>query len=233
MAAVVEQACGTLDIDPTQPIAIVITVPASVEQQDTLRAHATSLTAGGDTVPAAVTWSSLDTTLLGIVDSVNGVFLGKQAGVTQILARAGNLRSLGIAITVNRAADTLFASGATSDTITLATLDSLAGPLAVMLADTVTGAIPPIVPLAGRPVVFTITASPAGATVSVVPDNVSHAVATTDTVLTDGRGTAQIWLRYLGGGTLPASASIMATARRAVGTTVHGSPVPFVVRIAP
>lgn len=231
MAAVVEAACGTLDIDLNQPLAIVITTLDSVEQLDTLRAHATSVTAAGDTVPDPVTWSALDTTLLGVVDSMKGIFLGKRPGATQILARTGNLRSGPVTITVQRAADTLYASGPVRDTIILSTADSLSAPLAVLLADTVTGAAP--VPLANRRVVFSITSAPAGATVSVVPDQTSHAVAAIDTAFTDATGTAQMRLRYLGGGTLPDSARVTATARRAIGTTVHGSPVTFVVRIQP
>lgn len=233
VAAVVEAACGTLDIDLNQPIAIVVTVPDSVEQQDTLRGHATELTAAGDTVTETVIWSSLDTTLLGVLDSTAGKFLGKRPGFTQILARTGSLRSGSLTITIDRAADTLYAAGATSDTITLSTHDSVSAPLAVTLADTVTGATPPTVALPNRRVVFTIAAAPTGATVSIVPDNVSHAIAALDTVLTDANGTATVRLRYLSGGTLPDSARVTATARRAVGTTVPGSPITFVIRIQP
>jgi len=229
----VEAACGTLDIDLNQPIAIVVTVPNTVEQQDTLRARATTLTAAGDTVVEPVIWSSLDTTLLAVLDSMTGKFLGRRPGSTQILARTGTLRSGSLTITINRAADTLYAAGALRDTITVSTNDSVSAPLQVILADTVTGATPPTVPLVNRPVVFTITAAPVGATVTIVPDIVSHAVVAVDTLLTDAAGTAAMRVRYLGGGTLPDSVRVTATARRAVGTTVAGSPITFVVRIQP
>lgn len=213
-----------------QPIAIVVTVASAVEQLDTLRAKATALSAGGDTLADTVVWASFDTSLLGVVDSFAGKFLGKKPGSTQILARTGTLRSQTLTITVNRAADTLFAAGATRDTITVSTEDSVSAPLAVVLAaDTATGA--PLLPLSSRPVIFTIT--PAGATVTLVPDAVSHTLVSVDTVTTDVLGTATVRLRYLGGGTLPDSARFTAVAKRAIGTTVPGSPVTFVVRIQP
>jgi hypothetical protein len=236
VAAVVEQACSAVNFDPNEVIAIVVTVHDSVEERDTLRAHATTLTAAGDTVTAAMVWSSLDTTLLGVVDSTTGVFLGKQAGLGTIYARSANLRSSGITITITQAADTLFAAGDTRDTIHVGAADSLSDALSVTLADTMINAppaAPTLVPLANRRVIFAITSAPVSATVSLVPNDVTYTVATTDTVFTDVNGTAVAKIRYLGGGALPDSVRVTATARRAVGTAVPGSPVAFVVRIAP
>lgn len=86
-------ACGNLGTNLSQVIAVSVSVADSVFQADTLRARATGITAGGDSVATAVRWASFDTTILGVVDSTRGVFLGKNVGSTNIQARAGTLPS--------------------------------------------------------------------------------------------------------------------------------------------
>ena len=234
-AAVVEGdwGCGQFGTDFNQVIALSVVVDSTVEEADTLRAHAVALTAAGDSVAATVVWASLDTASLGVVDSANGVFVGRQPGIARLQARTGTLRSNPIAVKVTAAADTVTATTATHDTISVTARDSLSDSLAVVVADTVTTPAPTATPLANRPITFAISYALAGATVTLVTNDTAHAVTTTDTVRTSATGIAAVKVRYLGGGTLPDSVVIAASARRAVGTTVPGSPITFVVRLVP
>jgi len=99
--AVLAGACGLLSTNLDQVIAIAIPGPPdSVGVGDTLRAHATALTAGGDSVAATIYWASFDTTILAVADSMQGLFVGRAAGSTSIAARTGNLRSNPFPVTV-------------------------------------------------------------------------------------------------------------------------------------
>jgi hypothetical protein len=102
LSAIIEgaAACGTVGTDPTQVIAISVAVDSVVPVADTLRGHATALTARGDTVPATFYWASFDTTILAVADSSAGVFVGRRVARTSIQARNGNLRSNPIPISV-------------------------------------------------------------------------------------------------------------------------------------
>lgn len=101
LTAVALAACGTLaGSNLTQVIAISIIVADSVQQGDTLHAHATVLNASGDSVVTPVHWTSFDTTVVGVVDSTAGTFVGKNPGITSIQARAGTLPSNPVLITV-------------------------------------------------------------------------------------------------------------------------------------
>ncbi len=235
VTAVVEGggACGALGTDFGQVIAIDPRVDTSVEETDTLRARAIALTAGGDSMDATFFWGGLDTAILVPVDSTSGKFVGRQPGIGRIQVRTGTLRSNPIAVKVTAAADTVTATTATHDTISVTARDSLSDSLAVVVADTVTPPAPAATPLANRPVTFAISYALAGATVTLVTNDTAHAVTTTDTVRTSATGIAAVKVRYLGGGTLPDSVVITASARRAVGTTVPGSPITFVVRLVP
>lgn len=94
-------ACGTFAPDLTEVIQITVVVADSVVITDTLRAHATAATARGDTVSAAMIWTSFDTLVLAVADSTAGVFVGRQVGAANIQARTtGNLRSNPINIRV-------------------------------------------------------------------------------------------------------------------------------------
>jgi hypothetical protein len=94
------EACGTFSPDLTEVIQITVLVADTVVTADTLRAHASAANARGDTVPAAVVWTSFDTTVLALPDSTSGVFVGRQVGTANIQARTGNLRSNPIPIHV-------------------------------------------------------------------------------------------------------------------------------------
>ena len=83
-----------------QVIAVSVSVADTVFQPDTFHAHATGVTAAGDTVATTVRWASFDTTIIGVVDSTMGTFVAKQPGVTSIQARAGTLPSNPVPILV-------------------------------------------------------------------------------------------------------------------------------------
>jgi len=146
----------------------------------------------------------------------------------------GNLYSNPILIRTLAAADTLRAAGATVDTVTLSA-DSLSDSLAVAVADTIesaSGGDSLTVALAGRSVVYTITYPGAPGPVTLVTSDTAHALVTTDTVATATSGIAHVKLRLIAA-PIPDSVVVTASARRAVGTAVPGSPVTFVVRFQP
>src|SRR5262245_44599184 len=66
MLSAVEGWMGACRINPDLDAVIQITVAVvdSVEASDTLRAHASTGTARGDTVPMSFVWTSFDTTIL-------------------------------------------------------------------------------------------------------------------------------------------------------------------------
>jgi len=65
-----------------------------------------------------------------------------------------------------------------------------------------------------------------------VTSDTAHALVTVDTVITSGTGTAAVKARLLAPPP-PDSVVITASARRATGAAVPGSPVTFVVRFLP
>lgn len=93
-------ACVRLEPDYSEVTQITVLVADSVVLTDTLHAHATTATAGGDTVPATFVWASFDTAILALPDSSAGVFVGRQVGTTFIQTRADKLRSNPIPIRV-------------------------------------------------------------------------------------------------------------------------------------
>ena len=95
-----EGACGTLATDANAVVAISVVVTDSVKTADTLRPHATAVTARGDSVPAPFVWTSFDTTILALSDSTAGVFVGRKIGTASLQVRTGNLRSNPIPIRV-------------------------------------------------------------------------------------------------------------------------------------
>lgn len=204
----------------------------SVEELDTLRPHAYALDGHGDSVAATILWATLDTALLTVVNETTGVMVAKRPGATpaRIQARVGNLPSNPIAIRVLAAADTLFAAGPTRDSVSLAAKpDSLSDSLTVRLQDT-TAAGP--VDLSGRRVAFALNVYPGpGANVTLVTSDTARAPVAADTVATKV-GLAAVKLRLLAG-PLPDSAVVTASARRAIGALIAGSPVSFVVRFLP
>ncbi|HXQ29364.1 MAG TPA: hypothetical protein VN848_08850 [Gemmatimonadales bacterium] len=225
--------------DLSRVIALEVVVNDSVEATDTLRARAILHTAGGDSFPgdtlgAVVYWASFDTTVLAVVDSTRGTFTGRGSGTTNLQAWMGSLRSAPILITVTAAADTLVALSPLVDTVSVGSGDSLSDSLEVEVASITVASNPPTVAgLVGRPVTFALTGAPPGAGAVLVTSDTTHTGVTVDTLSTNSSGLAAIQVRYLGGGTLPDSIVVTARAQRAVGTPLAGSPVSFVVHLAP
>jgi hypothetical protein len=217
-------------------IALEVAAPDSLEEYDTLLPRARALDGRGDPVAVPVVWTTLDTAVLAVLDSASGRTVVRRPAPTpgRLQARAGGLVSNPLPVRALAAADTLFAAGPTADTVTVST-DSLSAALTVELADTITaagGGDSLTVPLAGRPVIYAVAAPATPGPVTLVTRDSARALVTTDTVTTGAAGTASVRLRWLGPA-LPDSVVVTASAHRAVGTAVPGSPVIFVVRFAP
>lgn len=214
-------ACDTFGTDLDAVIALQVFLPDSgaVEVGDTLQPRARALNGRGDSVSATIVWGSLDTALVTVVDSTTGATLGKAAGAGRIQARVGSLRSNPLSVRVQTAADSVRRVGAARDTVDTAAGDSLSDSLAVRLfalPDNATNK-------PGRRVAYSAAIYPStGTTVTFQPG---------DTVLTGSAGTAFARLRLISG--LPDSVVVTATARRADGQPVPGSPVTFVVEFRP
>ena len=230
-------ACGIFSPpELSRVLELEITAPDSLEEYDTLVPHARLLDGHGDSVPGTVfVWATLDTAILTVRDSTTGKTVVNHPGSTpgRLLVRAATLVSNPIAILTLAAADTLFPVGATADTVMLP--DSLSDSLQVELADTIasaSGGDSLTVPLPRRPIVFTITSPVTPGSVTLVTTDTARTIVTKDTVATGTVGVSAVKVRLLPG-PKPDSVVVTASARRAVGTTVPGSPVTFVVRFQP
>src|SRR5207237_1091444 len=132
-------------------------------------------------------------------------------------------------------ADTAFPTAPTLDTVDIAgptALDSLADSRRIEIADTMAAGAGgnPIVPLAGRPVIYTIVHPAVAGPVTLVRQDTAHAVATTDTASSNSSGVAFVKVRLLAPDTIPDSVVVVARAQRANHAPVPGSPATFVVR---
>jgi len=235
LVLVAAAACGKFGPgDLSRTIALEVTAPDSLEEYDTVTPHARLLDGRGDSVAGTIVWSlpdSADTVALRLIDTTTGRITVNHTGLTgRLLASAGPFVGNPVSIRTLAAADTLFA---TVDTVSLAA-DSVSDSLQVEVADTIpsSSGADSTVGLAGRPVVYAITdpASPGPATL--VTNDSTHTLVTMDTVTTGVTGIAFVKVRLLGP-SVPDSVVVKAIARRAVGDTVPGSPVTFVVRFQP
>jgi hypothetical protein len=226
-------ACGIFgppDLSRVQELEV--TAPDSLEEYDTLVPHAQLLDGHGDSVPGAVfVWATLDTAILTVLDATTGkTVVNHPSGTGRLLVRTATLVHDPVAIVALAAADTLFAVNATADTVTLP--DSLSDSLKVKIADTIasaSGGDSLTVPLPHRPIEFAITYPAPPVSVRLVVND-TH-LSTDTTVATGSAGVAAVKVRLIGPN--PDSVVVTARARRAVGTTVPGSPVTFVVRFQP
>ena len=202
-------------------MALEVSLPygGNVELGDTIVPSSRALDGRGDSVAAIIYWKSLDTAHVTVLDSTTGATLAKADGAGAIQARAGNLHSNPIAITVLAAADTVFATTPLRDSVSVG-VDSLSDTLRVEVADTNGGVT---TALSGRTVAFQIT-YPA--------DTTAFTLLPGDTVLTGLNGIAALRVK-LKNRTLPDSIVLSATARRLRGATIPGSPITFTVLFAP
>ena len=186
-----------------------------VEVTDSFFPRARALNGVGDSVPAPVFWSSLDTAIIAVLDSATGVSLGKKVGTGRLQARVDALRSNPQPVTVLARLDSLVANGPVRDTVVAP--DSTSNSLQVTAFATGGEAT-------NRRVVYAGTTYPAGAsTVTFLPK---------DTVFTSSVGVASVQIKFVAG-TLPDSVVVSATMRRLDGTPIPGSPVTFVVEFRP
>ena len=220
--------------DLSRNIAIEVVARDSLEELDTLRPRAHVITGHGDSAATPVFWFSPDSAIR-VLDSTTGTTVVAHTGGTgRLVARGGGLVSNPVQIRTLAAADTLSAAGVTADTVPAG--DSLSDSLKVALADTIessTGADSLTVPLAGRPVVYVITYPTTAGPVTLVTSDTARGLVTADTVATASPGIASVKVRLLGPAPPPDSVVVVASARRAVGTPVPGSPVTFTVRFTP
>lgn len=195
---------------------------AVVEEGDTIIPYARALDGRGDSVATTVYWAALDTLIVQVLDSTTGATLGKRPGSGRLQARVGSLRSNPVSLTVRAQADTIFAPDAVRGTVTASmSADSLSDSLKVELQDRTSGATP--VNLAGQPVTFQITYPSGGSGFTLIPQG---------SVLSGAGGIAAVRVRLVDR-TLPDSVVVTATAVRANGQPVPGSPVTFVVEYLP
>ena len=186
------------------------------EVGDTLRPGARALNGRGDSVAGQVYWSSLDTAIVPVVDSVTGVTFAKAAGSGRLQARVGGLRSNPQTVVVLVRLDSATATGSIRDTMIVSTPDTLSDSLVVKVWAGTSGA-------SGRSVVYTMAIYPAAdSTVTLLPKT---------PVQTDANGIAFKRVRFEPG-PLPDSVVVTATVRRPDGTAVP-SPVTFVVEFRP
>jgi len=213
--------CSSLSPDFNQVVAIEVSLPygGNVELGDTIVPSGRALDGRGDSVAAIIYWKSLDTAHVTVLDSTTGATLAKANGAGAIQARAGNLHSNPIAITVLASADTVFATTPLRDSVSVG-VDSLSDTLGVEVADTNGGIT---TALSGRKVAFQIT-YPA--------DTTAFTLLPGDTVLTGFNGIAALRVK-LKNRTLPDSIVLSATARHLRGATIPGSPITFTVKFAP
>ncbi|MFN2571000.1 MAG: hypothetical protein ABR537_05230 [Gemmatimonadales bacterium] len=221
--AVVALCACKITTDADQAVAIEVVLPDSgrVELRDTFLPGGRALNGLGDSVAAQLYWSSLDTTVISVLDSATGASLSKLIGTGRLVAHTGHLFSNPQSVVVLPRPDSIAAGGATRDTVHLTpdssgAVDSLSAPLPVQAFSA--DGVP-----ANRRVVYSATTYPAtGPLVTFV---------TNDSVATNSTGVATARLKLLPGA-IPDSVVVTAAMRHVNGTLVPGTPT-FVVEFQP
>ena len=191
-------------------------VPAFIEANDTVQIRARALNVQGDSVAATITWLTPDTTL--VIDPTTGeVSTTLTSGSGKVQARVGSLRSdisgSNGTLTIRPSSDTLRLTG--SDTVTVATGDTVSGPLLVAVeSNTPAGGV------ANTTILFSVvdTASALG-NVFFAGNGLSLRATTGST----GAPSTAVTLRRSSSVTLPASFLIEVSATRPSGAVVAGS----------
>ncbi len=191
-------------------------VPAYIEPNDTVQIRARALNVQGDSVAATITWLTPDTTL--VIDSLSGrVSTTLTSGSGKVQARVGNLRSdisgSNGTLTIRPSSDTLRLTG--SDTVTVATGDTVSGPLLVAVESN-----NPAGGVANTTILFSVvdTASALG-NVFFAGNGLSLRATTGST----GAPTVAVTLRRSSSATVPAGFLIEVSATRPSGAVVAGS----------
>ncbi len=219
-------ACASITGDAGAPVAIEFVGPAFsqrlvVQEFDTLPIGVHVLSRTGDTIPGApIQLVSLNPDTLG-VDSAPPGLIGLRPGHARVVATSGDLHSDPLSVTVVRAPDSLAIVGSSTDTVRAP--DSVSAPLVVRLLDLRTDRTQAL-GLTGYPVGFAITRIDSAAAAAVLGNDSLGAVLLTGA----GAGTASVTV--IGLRPRPDSVVVQASAKRANGAVVRGSPVRFVVR---
>lgn len=200
--------------------------PLRLEELDTVIVGVRVRNRTGDTIPGApVRLASLTPDTVAI-DSADLGLIGVRPGPGRVVALAGSLASAPLSVTVVRAPDSLVALGPSPDTVSAA--DSASDSLKAGLLDLRTNPAQPLGLGAGYLVSFVIVypafVPPSAASVTLGNGSLSQVA------LTGASGTAAVVVRRQGAAPQPDSVVVEASASRAVGTPVKGSPVQFVVR---
>lgn len=229
--AVLGAGCEGYSTDFSTPVAVeIVTVqhpPFKVQELDTLRVRVLLLDRGGDSIAgAAVRLLSFDPDTLAI-DSATFGLVGVRPGTGRVVAIAGNLQSAPLIVSVVPAPDSLAASGSTVDTVI--EIDTASAPLAVQLLDLHTDTTQAVAIAWGDTVHFAIVypafAGQPDTTATLGNDSLSAAVVTATSA---PLGVASVVVRR-NGSPQPDSVVVQASAKRANGAAVGGSPVLFVV----
>jgi hypothetical protein len=195
--------------------------PLRLEELDTVLVVVRVRNRAGDTIPGAeVRLASLNPDTVGI-DSADLGLIGVQPGPGRVVAYSGSLASDPLSVTVVRAPDSLGVVEPSLDTVVAA--DTVSDSLKAGLFDLRTTPGQPAPLGAGYRVSFAVV-YPATGSATLGNDSLSQVV------MTGAAGTAAVVVRRQGAPLLPDSVVVEASAVRAVGTAVAGSPVQFIVR---
>lgn len=223
LLAVVLAGCSGLDTTDAGIVGLEVSYPRpdTVEVGETIQLVARPLDKNGDSVAAAVTWASPDTTVS--LDASTGLLTGRAPGPAQIQASVGSLSSPFISFGVIAPADTLIIPG--DSVLTVPSGADQSDSMAVELESA-----HPAGPMVNWPVVYAITLPDPTAGLPVTFAN----GAAVDTFRTGSDGAVtNARLLPVPGAVLPDSVVVEVRAARTRGAVVPGSGQHFFVRFQP
>lgn len=235
--AVLTTACISITSGPGGIAAIEVDglFQRSLQEGDTLSVVARAVDANNQTVTdAQVIWELLDVDSgqVGLtIDETSGLITAGSPGIGRVQASVASLRSGIITITVVPAPDSIAVSG---DSLIMMAAGATSSPNLTVVIHDLTTFPDSQVPLAGTAVRFSVTAPAPGGMdtegffltqIDTVPGATPHEF----TALTDGSGQASIVVRLVAGSTVPDTTVVEAVALTAIGDTVPGAPVLFVI----
>ncbi len=220
--------CTGITGDAGTPVAIEFvtsqTPPLRLEEFDTVLVRVRVRNSAGDTIAGApVRLVSLNPDTVAVDSAIFGL-VGVQPGPGRVVAFSGSLASDPLQVGVVRAPDSLVVVGSSLDSVAAA--DSVSDSLKAGLLDLRTNPAQPTPLGSGYQVTFTIV-FPAPAVLSADSVTLGND-SLTQVRLTGTAGTAFVMVRHAR--TRTDSVVVQASATRAVGTTVNGSPLQFIVR---
>lgn len=217
--------CKGVTADANAPVAIEFVTPQAppvqLEELDTVVIGVRVRNQSGDTIPnSPIRLVSLAPDTVGVDSALRFGLVGLHSGAGRVVAISGTLQSDPLQVQVAAAADSMVVMGTGVDTVIAG--DSVSAPLVAALLDWHSTA-GDTATLGARPVTFAIVApvfdSLAAATVTLNNDSLTATVLTPASVTVQSRATFP----------RPDSVVVEASAKRANGTAVPGSPVRFVV----